>query len=681
MAVILRSGGQVSEVARILAVNEVPTRTMVSGRSLREQSIVRDLVRLVDVVLGRTDLSSSIASDILLSPLCGLTIIQVRRMRQALRHDELAADGMRTGAQLLPLALLGEIPVDHITMSAAAKVTAVARLIAELRAQAEATIEELLWKIWSWSKLAKTWGAECRGSGVVADEANRNLDAVLALFTAAKRFVEREPHAPAAKFVSEILASDVPEDTLTALASSDSVLVCTPAAVIGEEFEVVVLASVQEGRWPNLRPRGSLLHAPLLDHTPVGGEVIDSRKQVLDDELRMFNLAVTRARRHVILSATSGNEDAPSPFVRLAYGLEAVTVNNKHSAEEYPLSLRGMVGHMRRLLAAELAARPSGTEAAHEYARAIARLSQAHVPGANPETWYGLAAPSTLDKVALTESTDGRPAETVFVSPSSLEKWQKNQLGWFIDSTVSFQGSSATGIGTLIHEVFEKSFHEPEMSLDPSDMWKQIAPRWAELGIEPAWLSEREQLRAKDMLEALSGYLTDARAARREPVGVEVKFTLPLGEHGALKGSIDRIEKTSDGLFEIIDLKTGKSMVGPKDAPKHIQLACYQFAARAGALTHLGDQPALGGAKLLFLVNTTVQPEKYTLREQGPLPSEGNSEVTGIRSIEEMASMLEKAVSEMGGGSYTAIVYSREEIGQYDSRWSKRIHVIQGVSA
>lgn len=681
MAVVVRSGGQVSEIARVLAVNEVPTRTLVSGRSLREQSIVRDLLRVLNVALGRTELTPVIAADILLSPLCGLTIIQVRRMRQALRHDELAADGNQTGAQLLARALHGEVPVEHITMAASSKVAAVSRLLADLRQTSDATIEEQLWKIWSWSKLAKTWGDESRGSGVVADEANRNLDAVLALFTAAKRFVEREPHAPASKFVTEVMASDVPEDTLTALAASDSVVVCTPAAVIGEEFDVIVVASVQEGRWPNLRPRGSLLHAPLLDHTPVDAEVIDARKQVLDDELRMFALAITRARTHVILSATAGNDDAPSPFIRLAQSIDDIHTTSAENTDQYQLSLRAMVGHLRRLLAADLAQRPGGSTVALEYARAIARLSEADVPGAHPQTWYGLAAPSTSDDVVLTAPTDDRTPEVVHVSPSSLEKWEKNQLGWFIDGTVSFQGSSATGIGTLIHEVFEKSFHEPEMSIEPDDLWQQIAPRWAELGIEPAWLDEREQRRAKEMLEALSGYLSDARKAERTAVGSEVKFELPIGDHAVLKGSMDRIEKTVDGLYEIIDLKTGKYTVSEKDTPKHIQLACYQFAARAGALAEIGDGDEFGGAKLLFLVNTTVKPEKYTVRQQGSLPAEGNSEASGIRSIEEIGEMLQKAASQMGGGSYTAIVYSREEIGQYDSRWNKRIHVIQGVSA
>ena len=83
----------------------------------------------------------------------------------------------------------------------------------------------------------------------------------MALFTSAKRYVERYPDRPAAEFIAELLDADVPEDTLAPQAQADAVLVCTPSALIGTEFDVVAVAAVQENLWPNLRPRGSLLHA------------------------------------------------------------------------------------------------------------------------------------------------------------------------------------------------------------------------------------------------------------------------------------------------------------------------------------------------------------------------------------------------------------------------------------
>jgi len=685
MAVVLRSGAQVNDVARVLAVSEVPTRTLVSDRSLKDQSIVRDLLRVVEVGIGRRALDSTSANDMLLSPVCGLSVIEVRRLRQALRHDELAAEGSRTGVQLLPLALAGEVAVAHISMRAAKKAQAFALLLSELSAMATATIEELLWRVWSWSRLADNWLAESQGFGVVADEANRNLDGVLALFTAAKRFVEREPHAPAGEFIRSVYASDVPEDTLASQSDTDAVFVATSAALIGAEFDVVVVASIQEGRWPNLRPRGSLLHAPDLDTALGAGQPapIDARKQVLDDELRMFALAISRARKHVVLTATAGLDDAPSPLVRLAAEIDGVVVDARHESDSYPLSLRGMAGALRRELTRDLREQSGVSHEALHYASGLAALARADVPGADPAQWYGLLDPSTLEPLAQLDAPEAE-RELLKVNPSSLESWKKNQLGWFLKSTVSWLGSSATGIGTLVHEVFEESVLQPELSIDPDEMWLRIEPRWAELGLEPEWVSELEQRRVRKMLGALAGYILDFRASGKTVLGVESKFEMEVGR-GVLSGKVDRIEQNLDGSINIIDLKTSKRPISKDDAAEHIQLACYQFALVNDEFAHvegMPDTPVSAGATLLYLNKEMGDDFGYQTRVQNPFEREDSSVQTGDPLTPgAMRTLIEEAVESMAGSIFTAIVYTREEIGEYDSSWEKRIHVIQAVSA
>lgn len=680
MAVVLRSGSQVNEVARVLAVSEVSTRTLISDRTLKDQTIVRDLLRVVEVGIGHRSLDSQTANDMLLSPVCGLSIIEVRRLRQALRHDELAHEGVRTGVQLLPLALTGDVPVAHISMRAAKKAQGLGNLLSELRAMGSSTIEELLWKVWSWSRLADIWLAESHGFGVIADEANRNLDAVLALFTAAKRFVEREPHSPAAEFIRSVFASDVPEDTLSSQGDTDAVLVSTSAALIGAEFDVVVVASVQEGRWPNLRPRGSLLHAPDLDEQP---SQVDSRKQVLDDELRMFALAISRASKHVILTATAGLDDAPSPLVRLAAEIKGVETDARHASDVYPLSLRGMTGVLRRELTRTLRDEPASSEQALEYARALAALARAEVPGADPAQWYGLIDPSTLEPLANLDKPEGE-RDLVKVNPSSLESWKKNQLGWFLNSTVSWQGSSATGIGALVHEVFEDSVLRPELSIDPDQMWKRIEPRWAELGLEPEWVSELEKKRVRKMLGALAAYILDFRAAGKTVLGVESKFEMAVGR-GMLSGKVDRLEQNLDGSITVVDLKTSKNPITKDEASEHIQLACYQFALVNDAFAHLEgmpEKPVSQGATLLYLNKKMGDDFGYQSRNQNPFEREDSSAVTGDPlTAAQMRTLIEEAVESMAGSVFTAIVYTREERGEYDSSWEKRIHVIQAVSA
>lgn len=699
MAVVLRSGGSVSEVARVLSINEVPTTTLISDRSLIDQSIVRDLLCIIDVALGRRALDSHTATGLLLSPLCGLSIIEVRRLRLALRHDEIAAGGTRTGAQLLPLVLTGALDISHITLRASSKAQAFAKVLAELAEDSVATAEEMLWRIWSWSHLKQEWTADSAGHGVLAEEANRNLDGVVALFTAARRFVEREPQAAVTDFVDLVSSSDVPEDSLASQAAIDAAIVCTPAALIGSEFDVVVVAGVQEGRWPNLRPRGSLLHAQLIDEP----ESVDQRKQVLDDELRMFVLAASRARTHLIVSSTSGNDDSPSPIARIAAKLASPLcdngqiiasenrVDNRTETTEYPLSLRGMTGYLRRQLVRECAKDSPDEALAANLASGIAALSEAGAPGANPQEWYGIVPVSTEEPLAVLESDGGSDPEAVFVNPSSLEKWRENPFSWFLGGTVGFEGNYQSGIGTLIHEVFEATSLDESIAVDSESLWARIEPRWAELAIEPEWESERQRVKVRKLLGALSQYILDTRASGKIILGVEAGFTIPVGK-GFLKGKADRLELTLtdlkddklNGTIEVIDLKTGSSKPAKRDMNQHIQLACYQFALHEGGFVEVpgvGESPLVGGASLIFLNKVAGEEFTYDRFRQGAMPVEPNAVTPeDVFSVHQMRDMIAEAVEGMAGDTFTAIIYTREERGAYDSTWSKRIHLIQAVS-
>ena len=96
-------------------------------------------------------------------------------------------------------------------------------------------------------------------------------------------------------------ARTCPGDTLVARApAGESVALVTPAASAGLEWDLVVVAGVQEGVWPDLRLRGSLLGSTdLVDvcHRPVAATRAPRGPQVRHDETRLFHVAVTRARR------------------------------------------------------------------------------------------------------------------------------------------------------------------------------------------------------------------------------------------------------------------------------------------------------------------------------------------------------------------------------------------------
>ena len=591
LAVVVRSGAQVPAIARALGLAEVPVRTSSGATALRDDQAARALLTVVDVGVGRAELTAETATQLLTGPFGGLDPLALRRLRLALRSEELAGGGTRHADELIVEALHTQGRLTTIDTKVARNADRLARMLARLAAESEAgaSIEELLWSVWEGSGLASVWREQALGTGILAGEANRNLDGVLALFTAAKRFVEREPESPVGVFLDRVLDAEVPEDTLSPRPLAEAVLVTTPSGVVGAEFEVVVVAGLQEGVWPDLRVRGSLLHPQQLVRAVAGelraGEpdaVLDARRLVLGDELRMFALAISRARSQVILAAATNDDEAVSVLFSLAPS-EAQTIDPLTPA----LSLRGLTGRLRR----ELTTRGRTASERRAAASALARLAAEHVPGADPAQWHGLLPPSSTAPLYGGD-------EPVPVSPSKLEAFEDSPVDWFVDMVSGSQSSVAMGLGTIVHWAMETA-----SGADVEAIWQAINGRWSELMFEAPWVSEQQLRAARTFALGVAEYLADFDRDAKLLVAAEPRFELSLGR-AVLRGAIDRVELSTDGEVVIVDLKTGRSVPRAVDVPTHAQLSAYQLAyvrgtldeALASAAEHRG-----GGAKLLFV--------------------------------------------------------------------------------
>ncbi len=660
MVVVVRSGAHIAPLARALSVAEVPTRTTVGGRALRDDYAARQLLSVVGVELGAIEPTPQMVTELLLGPFGGLDGVSLRRLRLALRQEELGGGGSRSADDLLVEALDAPGRLATIDSAPARRAGRLAETLhaGREKAQRGGTIEELLWHVWERSGLARRWLEQSERSGIVADEANRHLDGVVALFTAARRFVERSPESPASVFVEELFGAEVPEDTLAAQTASDAVLVCTPSATIGAEYEVVAVAGLQESVWPNLRLRGSLLHPQKVGDVVAGtsSDTTDERAQVRGDELRMFALAVSRARNHLILSATANDDEQPSPFLRLAADL-AVDADDDTL---HPLSLRGMVGRARRRLV---------TTGSADAAGALARLAAADVVGAHPDQWYGLLEPST--DAPLVDLTD--PEARVRVSPSRLETFEKSPLAWFIDAMASSPGGLAAGIGTVVHAVMEQVSLEDGDDLSVEHLWSGVEARWGELQFESPWLEEKERRRTHRLTEGLSEYLRDFARGGGVLLGSEGEFALELGQ-AVINGKIDRVERTPDGTIVIVDLKTGKNVPSKAQAAEHAQLAAYQLALEHGAIesaAEAGREAGLesGGARLLF-VGSPVGGKSYREVAQERLDP---------NALERLRERVAAAAAGMADTTFAAVL----DLDERDphARYEYRIHLVPAVSA
>ena len=593
MTVVTRSGAAIPELVRSFSVAEVPTTAGAAPARLRDDVAARTLVDAAAVALGVVPLDAVLATGFVTGPLGGLDTLAIRRLRLALRREELAVGGGRSADELLVEALSGPSRFGTIDAAFARRAGRLADSLQTARtdAAAGATIEELLWGLWERSGLARTWGAQSAAGGVGAAEADRHLDAVVGLFTAAKRFVERTPDAPARVFVDDVLGSDLPEDTIGPDRTAGRVRILTPSATIGIECDVVVVLGLQDGVWPNTRLRGSLLDPDGLLRAAAGTprSPLDERAAVVADELRLFARAVSRATTQVIVGSIANDDESPSPFLRL------VPVDPDRAPSAHPLSLRGMAGSLRRRVV---------TSNDPEAASALARLAAEGVPGADPAEWYGTLAPSTerplvdLEAPPAPATEGGDPvAPAVSVSPSRIGTYEECPLHWFVQTFGGGAPSPAMGIGTIVHDAMEHA-----TAIDVESLWERVEARWSELTFESGWIADRERARTRRMIEGLSDYLRVFQSAGRRVLGAESSFVLTTGP-ARVRGSIDRIEADAAGRLSVVDLKTGASMPSQKRMDEHAQLGAYQLALEDGAVEGIAAGAEVTDARLVFVQN------------------------------------------------------------------------------
>ena len=666
MAVIVRTGSLVPSISKGLAALEVPTQVSTASTALRDEYAVKAFILVLEVTLGRKPLDPEAAIELLRGPLGGLDPITLRRLRAALRQQELATDtpAPRSADELLVAALHDPAllaAIDNRTARRAAGCGASLRQ-AKIEYAAGATIEELLWGLWQRSGLDREWKEQSTGTGIVADEANHNLDAVVALFSAAQRYVERTPSAPPVLFLEHLVDTDVPEDTLAPRALGAAVTVSTPSGTIGRDFDIVVLAGVQANVWPDLRIRGSLLGAGDLALVASGQDAPggDARTAVLHDELRMFAQAASRATTELLVTAVNNEENEPSVFLRLLP--QPAPALGADDPAHYPVSLRGLTARLRRDLtrAIHSPGRVDSASRAADAAATLARLAAENVPGASPKEWYGLADPSTVRPLNDPEVGD----QPVRVSPSRMAAFETCPLHWLIGQVGGGSSNTAANLGTIIHKVMEDSTDRR-----PEALWQGVEARWNELDFDADWQSRVQKVAARELTDRLASYLLDFEHGGGELLSAEGTFQLEVSG-AVLSGTIDRVERQADGRAVIVDLKTGKGdATSDSGVAEHPQLGAYQLAFQEGAIDGVSSDMALAGARLVIVSSGTVK-QNYRNPTQPAFTPE---------QIEAFRTRVGDDAAGMGGATFIAEITSHcldpREHG------SCRIHVIKQVSS
>ncbi len=589
MAVIVRSLPRAAAVLpRALAAAGIPVRTPAPGTPPADHPAVRAL--LTALAAGTEGLDAEKALTLVSGPIGRIDPVSMRSLHRSLRREhreapkpfgDLLVDAL-TGAALLPAAHAAALRRIRAVLDA------VARLVGEDPRHA-------LWQAWSRSGLQRRWlQARARG-GAAAAQADRDLDAVTALFDIADDYVAHTAGATVRGLVDHVSTLKLPPPEREPLIEPDTVAIVSAHAALGREWDVVAIAGLQEGLWPNTVPRGGVLGTQqLVDVLDGVVDTVSRRAPVLADERRLLVSALGRARRRVLITAVDSDADdtaVPSVFVdelrQLAddEGADAVP-----AAAPRVLAPAALVGRLRAVVCAPTGAVDESRRRCA--ATQLARLAAAGVPGANPATWYGRTAVST-DQPLRDDS-----AQPVRLSPSTVQSVTDCPLRWLLERHGGTDGRELrSALGSVLHTLIA-SVGESE-----SQLVDRLEKVWGALPFDSGWYSRNELARHRAMLSAFCQWRAQTRHELTE-VGTEVDVDGVLASpypdlpDVRVRGRIDRLEKDGAGRLVVVDVKTGKNPATKDDAQRHAQLAMYQLAVAAGLLSD-GEHP--GGGRLVYL--------------------------------------------------------------------------------
>ena len=600
MAVLVRSAvRQMPVLQRALTTAGVPVAVASDELPLSAEPGCRPLLRLVRCAIRPETLDEQAAAELLTGPLGGTDALGLRRLRRALQAaaraaaqppaEEPLATALRDPRELAQAGW----PADE-DGAAAGSALAAARRVAALLEVARAadqagTPHDVLWVVWAASGLAAGLQAASAAGGTRGSVADADLDAVVALFDAAARFTERLPQGSTWLFLDSLVGQEIAGDTLAERAPrGETVTVLTAHKSKGLEWDLVVVAGVQEGTWPDLRQRGSLLDMDDLVDVVAGREAgpaadaaaAAAAARLLAEERRLFYVAVTRARSALLVTAVGAEdaEDRPSRFLAELAG-DDIEIEHVAGSGHRWLSLPALTADLRRAVADGSLPAPVRAAAAGQ----LARLAAASVRGASPAHWYALT-----ELTAAGEPISGR----VRVSPSRVESFTRCGLRWLLEAAV---GASVPGAAQHLGVVIHAAAALAAEGADEGEVAKRIDELWQHLDFGSAWYSARQRGQAETMVRK---FLDWHRTNPRELVAVEQELEAVLGDI-TITGRVDRLERDADGAAIVVDLKTG-TRPSDGDLDRNPQLGVYQLAVLLGAFEQLGlSEP--GGAELVHV--------------------------------------------------------------------------------
>jgi len=574
IAVIGRSFSSLGELRRALAEAAIPVEFTPDNVALAKDPAVAQLLTALELVikpLAQAD------SDQLIrftqTEIAWMSAAQLRHTARKLRSFGIYGSTVEViSAVLKEPELLSQLPFDPVLQPIRRSAAILHSLAAT--ATTASTLAESLWWLWqakvkpeiasqigydfdeSWQNWPTRLAAQAKLPTAAGRRADRDLDAVLALFDAADR-ADRTSKSSAdlSDFVYELMQQDAASEVLIQRAVT-GVAVLTAHRARGREWKLVILIDLQEGVWPAGNVRESII-APRDSH---------EQRARLAEERRLAAAAVTTTREKLVISIVDSKMDqgtAPSALL-LNYELPPVI----STAPPTLLTARGLIAQLRAT-AIDSTVSENLRHAAINRLGYLAKQSDIRFKPAQPSQWWFIADLTQSDQPLLSTPTDLR------VSGSMLESITRCPTQWFFERKLGIKDQlvANTVIGIAIHAVAQKIVAE---KLTADQAMAELTKLWPTEVFDAPWQAKVQLAEALNMVKALHVWVSENA---NETLGAEVSFeVLHAGLEVTLVGKIDLLQKNEKDELEVIDFKTGAAKPSKADLMEHSQLGVYQLA-------------------------------------------------------------------------------------------------------
>jgi DNA helicase-2/ATP-dependent DNA helicase PcrA len=147
-------------------------------------------------------------------------------------------------------------------------------------------------------------------------------------------------------------------------------------------------------------------------------------------------------------------------------------------------------------------------------------------------------------------------------------------------------GKTYFNLGGAVHQVIENLTRQELEGIPPTK--KQALAMLEQFWSSDAYASKKKEREDKERAEQMiDTYLAWQSQNENQVIDVEMKFAFDLSGR-TVKGFIDRVERTPEGNYVVIDFKTGYQSETKNSIKENIQMNvyCLAIAEKFGTLPH-----------------------------------------------------------------------------------------------